>query len=84
MIVQPKPDYFRLVDDRFGLNPASVKEVPSDMRGELFIECVVMDPPSNTGRTVYLHVPAEQVPAMLKAAKRAAIAARDQPERTTR
>jgi hypothetical protein len=72
MIVQPKTAYFRASAD-------TIKVVPSDWPAELFIECEAISPPSSAGRTVYLKVPAEQIPALLKTARDTAIAARNEP-----
>lgn len=71
MFVQPKPAYFRAP-------PETVLVVPSDTK-ELVLECEVISPPSAIGRTVYLKVSSEQLPAVLKAARDAAILERSQP-----
>lgn len=73
MIVQPKPAYFRA-------DPATIKVIPGEnWPAELFIECEVTSPPSMKGRTVYLRLPQEQIPAVLKAARSTAIKARSAP-----
>lgn len=70
MIVQPKPAYFRGP-------PESIKMLPS--AEDLYIECEVTSPGSWKGRTVYVRIPREQMPAILKTARDSAIRARSKP-----
>jgi hypothetical protein len=74
MMVQPRAAYF-------GADPTTIKIMPSDWPSDLIIECEAVTPASATGRTVYLRIPRDQIPAMLKAARKTAIAARSTPER---
>jgi hypothetical protein len=71
MIVQPKRA-------SLAAGPDTIKLMPS-APGDLALECVVTGPTSAAGRTVYLHVPADQVPALLKVARWAAVKVRSQP-----
>lgn len=75
MIAEPKPAYYRAGPETIAVLPTG-----GELAGELFIECVVTDPPSSAGRTLYLRVQAEQVPAILRAARQAAIDIRSEPE----
>lgn len=45
----------------------------------LVIECEVVNPPSSTGRTVYVFFNVEEVPKLIAEARSAAIRARSQP-----
>jgi hypothetical protein len=72
MIAKPKTAYFRAP-------PETIKVIPSNLPAELFIECEVEAPPSMRGRTVDLRIPAEQIPALLKAVRNTAIKARSNP-----
>jgi hypothetical protein len=71
MMAQPRRAYL-------AADPETIKVLPSDT-GELVIECEIVGPKSMTGRTVYVRVPSEQLPAVLKAARRTAIQARSRP-----
>lgn len=71
MIVQPRRAFL-------AAEPGTIKLLSADS-GELFIECEVTSPLSAAGRTAYIRVTAEQVPALLKAARSVAISARRQP-----
>jgi hypothetical protein len=75
MMVQPPAAYL-------GATPDTLKILPGP-RGELYIECEVVAPRSARGRTVDLRVPVGQIPALLKAARSAAISVRNQPEKET-
>ena len=44
--------------------------------GALWIECVTAQPKSQVGRRVWLRIPVEQVPAMMRAARTSAIEVR--------
>ena len=44
--------------------------------GVLVIECVVASPKSQVGNTVWLQIPVEQVPALMRAARSSAIEVR--------
>jgi hypothetical protein len=63
MIVKPKPDPYR--------PPGSVIINPSgDEPPWLVLECEVINPPSQRGRTVHFTVPPEQLADLMNAAKR--------------
>lgn len=75
MMAQPKTKYFRAGPDTVAVIPAG-----GELAGDLFIECELVSPPSMKGRTVDVRIPAGQVPAILKAAREAAIRIRVTPE----
>ncbi len=52
--------------------------------GDILIESTIVDPPSSEGRSVNLHVLAEDVPALLKELRTAAISIRNTPMDATR
>jgi hypothetical protein len=72
MIAQPRRAFL-------AAGPETIKIMPSDWPAELVIECEITSPKSMAGRTVYLRVPAEQIPAVLKVARDTAIKARSKP-----
>lgn len=71
MIVVPRTAFL-------AAGPDTIKVVLSEL-GELVLECEATSPRSAKGRAVYVRVPAEQVPALLKAARSTAIAAGRRP-----
>jgi hypothetical protein len=72
VIVQPKRPYL-------AAPPEAVLMLPGLDHG-MMIECEVIAPPSAAGRTVFVHVPPEQVLGILRAARDVAAWQRSTPE----
>jgi hypothetical protein len=60
-------------------NLETVMDVPCKAEDGLMIECEAVGPKSARGRTVYVHVPAEQVVALLRLTRQSAAAQRSTP-----
>ena len=70
--VQPKQGF----TDELKGDPSGLNYVGCNDDGLLYILCIATSPPSMKGKEVMLEVPVEQVPAIMKAAREAAIKVR--------
>jgi hypothetical protein len=74
MIVKPKTAFL-------AAGPETIKVLPGpDWPDSVMIECEVVAPQSAAGRTVHVLMPQAQIPAILKAIRDTAIAARSKGE----